>query len=174
MVTFILQRKPINFRIILLSSKKRAIFHIILSFPALLEWHLSCGTFGTSEHDKTHFHHQLCAPLLLRFSTMSRIFPPWKSHITTQLNANIEKLGPSAAYVSLATVRPDKTAANRMVVFRFVNLCSVAGRMRTDDSAPKQRVRRRESRWRDWIWKRYPDDHNSKAFTQNAWARSKS
>ncbi|ORZ02974.1 pyridoxamine 5'-phosphate oxidase-domain-containing protein [Syncephalastrum racemosum] len=46
------------------------------------------------------------------------ISPSWKKLIATQLQINFDKLGPPAAYVSLATVRPDNTPANRTVVFR--------------------------------------------------------
>ncbi|KAI8374189.1 pyridoxamine 5'-phosphate oxidase-domain-containing protein [Radiomyces spectabilis] len=44
--------------------------------------------------------------------------PVWKKLLARQLQANIEKLGPSESYVSLATVRLDGTPANRTVVFR--------------------------------------------------------
>ncbi|KAI9489950.1 pyridoxamine 5'-phosphate oxidase-domain-containing protein [Zychaea mexicana] len=43
---------------------------------------------------------------------------PWKTFLASQLQTNIERVGLSATYVSLATVRPDGTPANRTVVFR--------------------------------------------------------
>ncbi|KAI9316204.1 pyridoxamine 5'-phosphate oxidase-domain-containing protein [Dichotomocladium elegans] len=44
--------------------------------------------------------------------------PIWKKFLQAQLQANIEKQGMSATYVSLATVRSDNTPANRTMVFR--------------------------------------------------------
>ncbi|KAI8145253.1 pyridoxamine 5'-phosphate oxidase-domain-containing protein [Fennellomyces sp. T-0311] len=43
---------------------------------------------------------------------------PWKTLLASQLKSNIELQGVTAAYASLATVRPDNTPANRTVVFR--------------------------------------------------------
>ncbi|KAG1271794.1 hypothetical protein G6F66_013482 [Rhizopus arrhizus] len=42
----------------------------------------------------------------------------WKSFLKSSLNENIEKIGTSATYSSLATVRPDLTPAVRTVVMR--------------------------------------------------------
>lgn len=42
----------------------------------------------------------------------------WKSFLKSTLNQNIEKIGLSASYASLATVRMDNTPAVRTVVMR--------------------------------------------------------
>lgn len=42
----------------------------------------------------------------------------WKSFLKSTLNQNIEKIGLSASYASLATVRLDSTPAVRTVVMR--------------------------------------------------------
>jgi hypothetical protein len=42
----------------------------------------------------------------------------WKSVLKRALQTNFEKMGPSATYVSLATVRQDNTPAVRTVVIR--------------------------------------------------------
>lgn len=42
----------------------------------------------------------------------------WKSFLKSTLNQNIEKIGLSASYASLATVRLDNTPAVRTVVMR--------------------------------------------------------
>ncbi|KAI9007495.1 pyridoxamine 5'-phosphate oxidase-domain-containing protein [Phycomyces nitens] len=50
--------------------------------------------------------------------TKNNLSPAWKKILKTQLTVNIKEQGPSAAYLSLSTVRPDNTPANRVVVFR--------------------------------------------------------
>lgn len=42
----------------------------------------------------------------------------WKALVESRLRSNIEQIGVSATYMSLATVKPDNTPANRTVVFR--------------------------------------------------------
>lgn len=51
-------------------------------------------------------------------SLTANSIPAWKSFLQVSLKENIEKIGSSATYASIATVRQDNTPAVRTVVMR--------------------------------------------------------